>query len=434
MNTDILSDNLHKKFPAHFSERDPLLARLKNYSFKYSSPLLNRLPTTEGIHTLEGGQLLGKTTLLKQWIVRLLGAGVHAEAITFFSGKRIKNSDELIQLFQTQLTEKPTTRQYIIIDDINYIIDWNKAILWLATKACMQHAIIMLTSADSTLSNQIKQIHIDIKDENNLHIHPLSFRETVLLKHPHTIDLLKEFNCYLLHGGYLPAIYDVMTFGKISAKTFALYSDGIIKELLLHGKHTNFIREILTFIIQHYFVPVSFNGLVKELSIEHPKTIRDYLELLSIIDTLFIQSALIEDKLLPAPKKARKLIFTDPFVFHAIRAYVFDKGYSEVELTSLLKDSDLYTNLAKTCVISHFERHYPTYYIKDEGEVDLVYVMKQRFWPIIISWMSQLRSKDIKQIVKYSNGRILTKTDQASLIENIRTESLLQVLWDGGRR
>jgi hypothetical protein len=35
------------------------------------------------------------------------------------------------------------------------------------------------------------------------------------------------------------------------------------------------------------------------------------------MDAVFIQPALVEDKLTAAPKKARKLMFTDPFIFHS---------------------------------------------------------------------------------------------------------------------
>jgi len=32
--------------------------------------------------------------------------------------------------------------------------------------------------------------------------------------------------------------------------------------------------------------------------------------------------------------------------------------------------------------ISHYARFYPTYYIKAEGEVDIAYISKGRFWPL----------------------------------------------------
>jgi len=50
--------------------------------------------------------------------------------------------------------------------------------------------------------------------------------------------------------------------------------------------------------------------------------VADYVTLLVSMDAAFVQAALMEDKLMASPKKARKLIFTDPFIFHAMRAWL----------------------------------------------------------------------------------------------------------------
>lgn len=446
MDTDITLDNLHKKYLEDFKKHDPLLASLKSYPLQYHSPLLDRLPTVQpGIYTLIGGGLLGKTTLLKQWIAKLLATGIHQDTITFFPGKTIKNSEVFIQLLQSLFSNKNTVTQYIIVDDINDIAHWDQVIQWMMMQTWFNSIVIVLSGSHATIPLQLKNVYSELKDENNIHLYPLSFRETVLLKFPSasldSIDLLNEFNFYLLHGGYLPAINDVVMQRKVSHQTVTLYSDWLIKEFLLQGKHKNFICEILAFVVEHYLQPVSLNNLTKACTIEHPKTIGNYLELLSQMDTIVIQPALLEKVLLPAPKKPRKIIFADPFIFHAIHA--FTQGYllrtatlkEDIHLTGITNNPDLYTNLVKTCIISQFQRFYPIYYIKDEGEIDLAYVYDRQFWPVIISWVNPLHSKDIKQIVKYANGRILTRGDQTNLIEHIRTESLLQVLWElGGER
>jgi hypothetical protein len=42
--------------------------------------------------------------------------------------------------------------------------------------------------------------------------------------------------------------------------------------------------------------------------------------------------------------------------------------------------------VAEACTVSHFRRFYPKYYIKEEGEVDIAYVDGGRFWPVEIKW------------------------------------------------
>ena len=61
-------------------------------------------------------------------------------------------------------------------------------------------------------------------------------------------------------------------------------------------------------------------------------------------------------------------------------------------------------------------QYFPTYYIKGAGEVDVAYIDQQRFWPVEVKWSCRFRPKDLKQIAKYQNGRILTKSLQSGSI------------------
>jgi predicted AAA+ superfamily ATPase len=99
------------------------------------------------------------------------------------------------------------------------------------------------------------------------------------------------------------------------------------------------------------------------------------------MDAAFVQAALVEDKLTAAPKKARKLMFADPFIFHAVSAWLTPREdpYSR-QVKLIVSDPDWAARLAEACVVTHYRRFYPTYYIKAEGEVDVAYVDQNRFW------------------------------------------------------
>ena len=72
--------------------------------------------------------------------------------------------------------------------------------------------------------------------------------------------------------------------------------------------------------------------------------------------------------------------------------------------------------LVEAVTATHFARVLPTYYIKAEGEVDVAYVAEGRFWPIEVKWSESIRPKDLKQIAKYPNGRILTRSKLTSTV------------------
>ena len=144
----------------------------------------------------------------------------------------------------------------------------------------------------------------------------------------------------------------------------------------------------------------------------------------------FVQHALLEEKRVGAPKKARKLMFTDPFVFHAVRAWLQSSENPHVQqVLPLLSDPRWAGRLAEATLATHYRQHYPTYYIKSAREVDLAYVDQNRFWPVELKWTGQLRPKDLKQIRKYDNSKILSRSPQLGMIHDIPSESLALALF-----
>jgi len=121
-----------------------------------------------------------------------------------------------------------------------------------------------------------------------------------------------------------------------------------------------------------------------------------------------------------APKKARKLMFNDPFIYHAIRAWLHPtKNPYRDQIQTAIQDPKLCGGLVEACVITHFRRHYEkTFYIKAEGEVDLAYVDADAFWPIEVKWTKQLHAKDLKQVLKYKNAQIWAHVDNRRELGN----------------
>ena len=114
-----------------------------------------------------------------------------------------------------------------------------------------------------------------------------------------------------------------------------------------------------------------------DLTIDHPKTVIDYVSLLEAMDVVFVQEALVE-----------------------------------------------------ACVVNHFRRYYTTFYIKSKGEVDIAYIDRNRFWPVEVKWTNQIRQKDLKQVLKYSNSKILSKSKLFGEINGIPVYPLPLALID----
>ena len=445
LDTRFLPHNAHWDDPAEFAERDPQLRQLARQAHVHVSALLARLPReTPGIYTLGGGRQVGKTTLLKQWMSALLADGVAPGNIAFFSGELIDDHHGLLRLLQERLTGLPDgNMRYLLLDEATYIRDWDKAVKYAADAGLLEQTVLMITGSDLALIREARARFPGRRGpaaQVDFHLCPLSFQEAAALKRSsaeverwrqgglteaETDSLFEEFDSYLLHGGYLTAINDIAQTGGVRASTLATYSDWIRGDALKRGKQEHYLREFLEGVIKRYGSHCSWNALARDLSIDHPKTAADYGALLQSMDALLIQPALQEDKLAPAPKKARKLMFNDPFIFHAVRAWLRPEPDPwQTQMQPLLQDAEWSARLVEACAVSHYRRYYPTYYIKGKGEVDIAYIDGGRFWPVEIKWTRQLRPKELRQLARYPQARLLARTRQAGELQGVPVEPL----------
>ncbi|MBB72034.1 MAG: ATPase [Legionellales bacterium] len=436
MEVEFLPNNSHLDSPGDFAKSDPHLRRMAQNPYIFQSPIIKQLPADiPGIYNLGGGRQIGKTTLLKQWMLHLLATGVAPEAIVFLSCELIVDEQSLYRIVSQQLNTMPEQGLlYLILDEITYVANWDKAIKYLADTGLFDNVVVVISGSDLAMMQAARMRFPGRRgkaDQVDFHYYPLSFQQVLQLKGHFSGELpaltedfadilFTEFENYLIHGGFLTAINEYATTATISQSTLATYSDWIRGDVIKHGKNEHYLREILTAIIKHYSSQVSWRNLVGALSIDHTQTAIDYVELLTSMDTVYVQAALIEDKLVAAPKKPRKFMFCDPFILHAITAWLTPhKDPFAEHIIPAVTESIQSAKLVEAIVVNHFQRHYPTYYIKAESEVDVAYVDNGKFWPIEVKWTKQLRPNDLKQISKYPNGKIWAKTKQARELNDL---------------
>ena len=447
MDPRFLPHNSHLKDARRFVENDPQLRHLADCHYQHRSSLLDSLPISQpGIYSLGGGRQTGKSTLLKQWMAELLGSGAPPDSIAYFSGELIDDHHSLLLHVEQQLATAPDTGlNYLVVDEVSYIRDWDKAVKYAADAGMLERTVLMITGSDLGFIQDAKMRFPGRRGTAGMvdfHLHPLSFREYFTLEggmdrlnghldDPSSIshDLIEPafaaFSRYLIHGGYLTGINDLAAQGAIRRSTLATYSDWIRGDVIKRGRREPYLREVLAAIVKRYATQVTWNALAQDLSIDHPRTVADYVALLERMDAVHVLPALVEDKLAPAPKKAKKLMFSDPFILHAVRAWLTpETDPFERQIQAALRDPVWESKIVEACVASHFHRFHPTYYIKAQAEVDIAYVRDGRFWPVEIKWTSQLRPKALKQIARYGNGEIWSKSRQTGEINGVRVMPL----------
>jgi predicted AAA+ superfamily ATPase len=444
MDPRFLHHNTHLINPKEFEDRDPQLRYISKQPYIFHSSLIHEFPVgIPGIYTLSGGRQIGKSTLLKQWMLHLLKMGNPPEALAFLSGELIQDHFMLLHLLQRQLEGMPQGKmKYVILDEVNYIDGWDKAIKFAADAGLLEETTLFLTGSDHGFIKEARMRFPGRRGKASIvdfHYYPLSFKEAVELKKGSDVSLdtlYEQFKEYLVHGGFLTAINDMATTGQISPSTLTTYSDWIRGDMLKRGKQEHYLREVILGILKRYGSQVTWNSLAKDQSIDHPQTIYDYTTLLEEMDAVFVQKALMENELTGAPKKARKIYFADPFIYHAMQAWIYpDIDPYKTQILPKLDAPEVVSNWAEGCAVTHYRRFYSTYYIKgSEGEVDIAYIDEKKFWPVEIKWANQIHAKDLKQLSKYHNPLLLTKSKREGELGQIPTFPLPLALYQIGEK
>jgi uncharacterized protein len=437
-NTPQPAHNIHLTSPELFEKLDVQLSRLRDLPYQYRSPLLDQLPQDEpGIYTLGGGRQVGKSTLVKQWMAKLLKKNIKPECITYLTGEIIDDHKSLISELQILLTSNSDPGlHYIILDEVTYINRWALGIKYLADSGLLDNVVLLLTGSDLAFIQEAVMFFPGRRgkaDVKNFHLYPLSFSEVVRLDNQAQITdsyLEKKFSAYLLHGGYLTAINEYALDGKITTSTLQTYSEWIRGDMLRRGKQELYLKEILSGVIKRYGCQLSWQSLSRDLSIDHHKTVSDYCEILEKMDAINILHALLEDKLIGAPKKQKKIYMNDPFIYHAAKHWIHPNTPLATQLQSTLNNPEEVSSIVEGVVVQQYRRQHPTYYIKAEGEVDIAYVKDNRFWPVEVKWTNQIHPKDLKQIQKYTGGIILSKQKDNRIIAGITAKYLPRFLYE----
>ncbi|MFW5788764.1 MAG: ATP-binding protein [Spirochaetota bacterium] len=428
-----LPHNSHHRWPQEFADRDPQLSVLRRHPLVHRFALLDALPRhAPGIYSVTGGRQLGKTTLVKQWMLELLSDEPDPRSIVYLTGELLDDHHSLVTAVTRLFNDRGDGPvRHLCIDEVTYIKEWDRGIKYLADAGFLEGVTLLLTGSDSVL---IREARMRLPGRRggasvqDFHLFPLSLCDFVRLTEtpsaeelgglehgarptPAVLDALAlAFDRYLISGGYLRAINELQAGGTVSPATYAVYCDWIRGDVAKRGKRERYLREVLAAVSRRMGSQVTWNGLAGDLSIDHPATIAEYIDLLARMDVLIVIPALAEHRLSGAPKKARKVVFADPFIYHAVQSWLgpTDDPFRD-RVIPVMADSESVGRLAELCADVHYSRRYPTFYIKAEGEVDIAYVSGGRFHPVEVKWTGQVRSKDMKQLQKYDDPLVLSR-------------------------
>lgn len=316
-------------------ELDKHITSLHQFKYIYRSPYLKEDFEKNNVYSIRGPRQIGKTTFLKLLIKEKLKT-VQKEGIFYWSCDNLSTKEDLISLirdYSNYCKIKNTQPEYIILDEITEIIDWQKAIKFVIDNNILENVCIILTGSNA----------IDLKKGTerlpgrrgskgkDLFFLPLSFREYVALidkqwytQHQsdtplelqyHTNKLKIYFEKYLLTGG-IPLVINEYELNENDIPNFIydLYYSWIVGDILKEGKTEQTFKQIMKSILTCYTTPISWDSLAKRSAVKSHVTISSYIELLSNL-FVFVNSYfydLHEHK--TNYHKNKKIYLIDPFL------------------------------------------------------------------------------------------------------------------------
>ncbi|MEM3597247.1 MAG: ATP-binding protein [Candidatus Bathyarchaeia archaeon] len=436
-------------------ENDHDIENWAKSSFKWQPRLSETIEDLDIIYVLRGPRRVGKTTLLKLKVKKLLEIGVKPENIFYYPCDAVDNPKQLVLMIDRYLTRirKKGERAYLFIDEVSMLKDWQRGMKLLIDSGKLSNCTCILTGSHSidirkaseSLSGRRGEVHklrygtpdkillpakfseyIETRSENlfrvfrELWILSISKRKEIFLNLAngniplelerlmlYSKDLKLLLDEYLLTGGIAQAVSEYVYSRKISESTYGTFIQFLIRDISRWGASENYARQILRRIIETLSCHVSWSALKEDTEIGDHKTVESYVNILkdSFIISCVYQLNINKDS--PYYQKEKKIYFQDPFIFHACRSWAYGRRAfdSSVEFLALEENK---SKLIECVVSNHLMRfvfnlfpsplfdptNYVFYWQSKKRELDFALRLNGKYIPIEVKYSSKIQKKD----------------------------------------
>jgi len=332
---------------------------------------------TDLVYSLRGPRQIGKTTLVKLQIKKLLDSGVSPWNIMYYAfdiDNTPKNLVDIIKnYFDNTSRQRKNNRSYLFLDEISSIKDWQKGIKRLWDQRRLENCTILATGSHSVdlkfsaeklpgrrgisndaldkimlpmkFSEYVSVLDEDISKElsirgflkissrlkllNNLSNHKI---DPVLEEmQSYLPDLNRLLSDYMITGGIPRVVNEYADTGMINEGTYNDYLNAILGDLQSLNKNENIFRQVIQNVIKSIGWPSSWRSLQKDTDIGGQNTVPEYINTLQNMFVLTILYQYDSEKRRGLLQKEKKINFHDPFNLHVLNGWI--NGMSSFELS-----------------------------------------------------------------------------------------------------
>jgi len=431
-------------------------------AFKWKHRLGETIEDEEVIYVLRGPRRVGKTTLLKLKIKRLLEKGIPPENIFYFPCDAIETPKQLMTVIDNYLNQQRKQGQwaYLFIDEVSMLIEWQKAVKLLIDAGRFRDCTVILTGSHSIdlrkgseslsgrrgkieklkygtpdkillpakFSEYVKTLEPKLSNElRELRLLSLKNRKAMLLelaqgRIPSELKRLALFtkeldlllDQYMLTGGIAQATDQYVSKRKIAEDTYATFVNFMVRDICRWKHDENYARQILRRIFEVVSSHISWNQLRERTDVKDSKTAESYVNILkdSFVVTYYYQ--LNVEKASPDYVSNKKIYFQDPFIFHACRGWVYGKKTFDLS-QKFISSPEKKSKLVECLVGNHLSRfmfnlypgslfdpsNYVFYWKNKRKELDFTIELDDKFLPIEVKYSDNIQRNDAQGIYDF---------------------------------
>lgn len=316
------------------------------------------------VYSLRGPRQVGKTTLLKLEVKRLLAAAVPRWNVMYYSFDLGGDPADIVGVldeYAARAGRAAEGRRFVFLDEISAVRDWQRAIKLLKDMGRLEGHTVVVTGSHSmdvrrgAESMPGRRGTTSNDDPLDKVLRPMSFGEFVRARDSEIAkrlsdlgladgggrarlarevasgdagaaladlsaykgDLDGHLDAYLRTGG-MPAVVDeYQRTMRIERATYEAYLGGAERDLARSGKNVSKISRLVPNILSSTGSCVSWSSLRRDTGIESPHTVEGCIEALD--DTFALHVLYRYNSAADGPKfdSPKKLYMQDPFFFHA---------------------------------------------------------------------------------------------------------------------
>ena len=331
-------------------QQDRYVSAFERSSIKWLPGVMNEIGLDEdAVYTLRGPRQVGKTTLTKLIIKRLLDSGLDPRAVFYYSCDLVPGAAELFEVIRDYhefSDHLGLERRYVFLDEVSLVKDWQHAIKQAIDLGWGIGFTYLLTGSSAIdIKRGIERLPGRRGRAANPDkvLMPMSFSEFVrkssvidfpaytpsLLELVRQPDMLQELagqarvflpklsallESYLSVGGFPPAVEEFVNTGTVAEHVLETYSSVVRSDFEKVKRSRILLRQVLIRILAVLGTPTSWQGLAKSVDTPSYRTVREYCELLADSFLMAIIYFLEKNRKTANPNKQKKFYFSDPLI------------------------------------------------------------------------------------------------------------------------